>query len=314
MKREIYLAGGCFWGLQKYMDDEVIGVVATECGYANGRGEKVTYEEVCSQTTGFCETVKVVYDDNKTSLDDILREYFYTIDPTSVNRQGADIGEQYRTGIYYSDANDATIVRMALSDLQKGYRVRIAVEEGPIEKFIPAEEYHQKYLDKNPGGYCHINFEKIRKLKAAVVDAALYEKPSGKELRERLAPVQYDVTQLYMDEKAENDIYAHCSERGLYVDIATGEPLFSSADKLEDFGRTAFRKPVDPNVIMETGGLDGFGDDESAAVSRVGRSYIGRIRRDAGEKYLANSSALRFVPYDELEKQGYGYLIGKIEI
>ena len=180
MKREIYLAGGCFWGLQKYIDSEVNGVISTECGYANGRGEKVTYEEVCSQTTGFCETVKVVYDDNKTSLDDILREYFYTIDPTSVNRQGADIGEQYRTGIYYSDANDAPIVRMALSDLQKGYRVRIAVEEGPIEKFIPAEEYHQKYLDKNPGGYCHINFEKIRKLKAAVVDAALYEKPSGK--------------------------------------------------------------------------------------------------------------------------------------
>ena len=225
MKREIYLAGGCFWGLQKYIDSEVNGVISTECGYANGRGEKVTYEEVCSQTTGFCETVKVVYDDNKTSLDDILREYFYTIDPTSVNRQGADIGEQYRTGIYYSDANDAPIVKRALSDLQKGYRIRIAVEEGPIEKFIPAEEYHQKYLDKNPGGYCHINFEKIRKLKAAVVDAARYERPSGKSSGKGLR--WYNMMSLsYTWTRKPRTIYTLIARKGDFMWILPQESRF----------------------------------------------------------------------------------------
>ena len=155
--REIYLAGGCFWGVQRYFD-QFDGIVSTETGYANGSTEAPSYEDVCAGS-GHAETVKIVYDETATDLVTILGYYFRVIDPLSVNRQGHDIGVQYRTGIYYVDDADLQVIDEEVEKVSREYGAPLAVEVRRLESFYPAEEYHQKYLDKNPGGYCHIPWE-----------------------------------------------------------------------------------------------------------------------------------------------------------
>ena len=155
MEHVIYLAGGCFWGTQHYFD-LVPGVIRTQVGYANGRTEHPSYEQVKHEHTGHAETVEVVYDPACLDLDELLELYFRAIDPVSVNQQGHDVGEQYRTGIYYTDPADLPVIRACLDGLQKQYTQPLAVECMPLEQFFTAEEYHQKYLEKNPNGYCHI--------------------------------------------------------------------------------------------------------------------------------------------------------------
>lgn len=163
-KKQIYLASGCFWGTQKYFD-QVRGVLNTEVGYANGTTQAPTYEEVCHCGTGHAETVHVTYDAEQISLEELLQLYYDVINPTSVNRQGEDVGSQYRTGIYYVDAEDVEVIEQSLRQLQTRFEKPIAVEAKPLENFFRAEEYHQKYLDKNPGGYCHISPAKIEQVK-----------------------------------------------------------------------------------------------------------------------------------------------------
>lgn len=153
--KEIYLAGGCFWGTEHYFK-QIDGVVDTEVGYANGRTENPTYKEVCTDKTGFAETVHVMYDPAKVSLKFLLEMFFKAIDPTSVNRQGHDTGTQYRTGVYYTDKDDETVINEAFADEQKHINGKIAVENLPLRNFYKAEDYHQNYLDKNPNGYCHL--------------------------------------------------------------------------------------------------------------------------------------------------------------
>lgn len=164
MCKEIYFAGGCFWGLQKYFN-LTGGVLETEVGYANGVIANPTYEMVCSGNTGHAETVKVVYDDDLTSLRYLLEMFYDVIDPTSLNRQGNDAGTQYRTGIYFVDEADKMPIIESLRELQKQYTKPLAIELMPLENYHRAEEEHQNYLEKNPGGYCHIGekaFEKAR--------------------------------------------------------------------------------------------------------------------------------------------------------
>lgn len=164
---EIYLAGGCFWGMEKYILS-LQGVVSTEVGYANGHKLNPTYEEVCRHNTGHAETVRVEYDPKVIPLDFLLSVYYQAIDPTSVNRQGGDVGTQYRTGIYYVEPSDRIIIDHSIKELAEKYTAPIAIEVKPLENFSSAEEYHQKYLDKNPGGYCHIGkalFEKAKQAK-----------------------------------------------------------------------------------------------------------------------------------------------------
>ena len=153
--KEIVLAGGCFWGVEKYF--EVIpGVIHTDVGYANGIINNPTYEQVCSGRTNFAEAVRVSYDPTKVSLPFLLNMYFQVIDPTSRNRQGNDIGTQYRTGIYYTDPADLPAINTSISQLAQQYADPIAIEVEPLRNYYLAEDYHQNYLDKNPGGYCHI--------------------------------------------------------------------------------------------------------------------------------------------------------------
>lgn len=153
--KEIWLAGGCFWGMQKYMDG-IHGVVETDVGYANGHTESPTYQQVCAHTTGFAETVRVVYNPGEISLAFLLELYYQAVDPTSVNRQGGDIGDQYRTGIYYTDEAELPVIRASIDTLAATLDKPVAIEVAPLINYYLAEEYHQKYLEKNPGGYCHI--------------------------------------------------------------------------------------------------------------------------------------------------------------
>lgn len=155
-RRILYLAGGCFWGCQKYFD-LLPGVIRTQVGYANGPIANPSYEQV-KRHAGHAETVRVEYDPSALPLGALLDAYFRVIDPTSVNKQGEDEGIQYRTGIYYVDEADAPVIQAALKALAAGFDRPLAVECLPLENFYPAEEYHQKYLEKNPGGYCHIRF------------------------------------------------------------------------------------------------------------------------------------------------------------
>lgn len=165
--KEIYLAGGCFWGTEHFLK-QIEGVEATRVGYANGNIVNPTYQQVCTGTTNFAETVKVQYDPDKADLPFLIDLYFKTIDPTSLNCQGNDRGTQYRTGIYYTDVADLPVIRETVNRLAANYTRPLEVEIEPLKNFYPAEEYHQDYLDKNPGGYCHINpalFDLARKAK-----------------------------------------------------------------------------------------------------------------------------------------------------
>jgi len=158
MKKEIYLAGGCFWGVQAYME-RIKGVLETIVGYANGETENPSYYDI--KKTGHVETVKVVYDNDILSLTKLLDLFFKVIDPTVTNRQGHDIGTQYRTGIYYLNSNDKDKINSFIKDKQKEYRNKIVTEVTELDNFYLAEEYHQDYLKKNPSGYCHIDLNSI---------------------------------------------------------------------------------------------------------------------------------------------------------
>ncbi len=152
--KTIYLAGGCFWGMQQFFD-QFDGVVRTEVGYANGPDKAPSYEDVCADS-GHAETLRIDYDESVISLPDLLRYYFMVIDPLSVNRQGHDEGIQYRTGIYYTHEKLLPDIREVYDAEEKKAGAKLAVELEPLRNFFSAEEYHQKYLVKNPGGYCHI--------------------------------------------------------------------------------------------------------------------------------------------------------------
>jgi peptide methionine sulfoxide reductase msrA/msrB len=153
--KDIYLAGGCFWGTEHYFK-QIVGVLDTEVGFANGHTENPTYKEVYTDTTGYAETVHVRYNPDIASLEFLLRMLFKAIDPPSLNRQGHDEGTRYRTGIYYRDADDLSIIEKVYQEEQKSYSQPLVVEKQPLENFFKAEEYHQDYLDKNPDGYCHL--------------------------------------------------------------------------------------------------------------------------------------------------------------
>lgn len=158
--KEIYLAGGCFWGTEKYLS-LISGVVKTDVGYANGNTENPSYEEVCHNNTGHAETVRVVYDPVQIRLEYLLELFFDVIDPTSLNRQGQDVGTQYRTGIYFVDFSDEAIIISSINKLQISYNKPIVIQVLPLKNYYMAEEYHQKYLDKNIHGYCHIEQHKF---------------------------------------------------------------------------------------------------------------------------------------------------------
>ena len=154
--KEIVLAGGCFWGVEAYISRKN-GIIETEVGYANGHVENPTYQDVCGKGTGHAEVCRVKYDEAVVSLEEVLAYFWKIIDPTVADRQGPDIGNQYRTGIYYTDEADLETILKTKEEEQKKYEKEIVTEVEPLKTYFPAEEYHQKYLEKNPNGYCHID-------------------------------------------------------------------------------------------------------------------------------------------------------------
>ena len=307
-QRIIYLAGGCFWGLEAYME-RIQGVTDAVSGYANGKGDTTNYQLL--HATDHAETVKVTYDPNKISLDKLLQYYFRVIDPTSINKQGNDRGRQYRTGIYYQNEQDKAVIEAALKTLQSKYQVPIQIEVEPLKNYVEAEEYHQDYLKKNPNGYCHID---IKKADEPLIDDKKYPKPSDAELKQKLTALQYDVTQGKHTERSFSNEYWDNFSPGIYVDITTGEPLFSSKDKFESgCGWPSFTKPIAAEVA-EYQKDNSFNMTRIEVLSRSGHAHLGHVfddgpRDKGGLRYCINSASIKFIPLDEMEKQGYGDLI-----
>lgn len=319
-RAELYLAGGCFWGTEHFLK-QINGVIETRVGYANGHGSNPTYQEVCTDTTGFAETVHIFYNPQVLPLTLLLQLYFETIDPTSLNRQGSDVGTQYRTGIYYTDRNDLPLIEAELYKLGRQYSEMIEVEVMPLHNFYAAEDYHQDYLDKNPSGYCHIPrsmFEMARRANDPASQPKTYERPSDAALRERLSPLEYEVTQHAATERPFDNRYDDEFRLGIYVDITTGEPLFLSTDKFDSgCGWPAFTKPIDRHLVAEHRDTS-HGMDRIEVRSALGNAHLGHVfpdgpRHTGGLRYCINSASLRFVPKDEMEKEGYGAYIPLLE-
>lgn len=312
-KSTIYLAGGCFWGIEKLMRS-IPGVTNTVSGYANGAEEaKANYNAVCSGQTGFREAVLVEYNPGQISLDALLLAYFYVIDPTAINRQGNDIGSQYQAGIYYADdQSKETVERIAA--IEAGRVKGFAVEIEPLHCFYPAEEYHQGYLDKNPGGYCHIPAEKIKLFSHLSIDPGQYRLPAAEIIRKALTDQQFRVTQESATEPPFSHPYWNSQGKGIYVDIVTGEPLFSSTQKYQSScGWPAFSGPIEQPVITARKDLS-HGMSRTEVRSRAGNSHLGHVftgdpESPNGVRYCINGASLRFIPYEEMEAAGYGALL-----
>jgi len=312
--KTIYLAGGCFWGLEAYMQ-KLNGVEDAISGYANGKTENPSYYDL--KTSGHAETVKVIYNPEIISLEDILAHYLRVVNPVSVNKQGNDVGTQYRTGIYYTDEAEKAIIENVLAKEQTKHDKPIAIEVEPLRHFYEAEEYHQDYLEKNPGGYCHIDLsladKPLDKDEEPIIDSSRYIKPSDEDLKKNLTDIQYDVTQNSATERAFSHEYHDSFKRGIYVDITTKEPLFSSTDKFESgCGWPSFSKPISKDVVK-------YFEDNSHFMhrtevrSRSGNAHLGHVFNDGpkelgGQRYCINGASLEFIPYDEMDEKGYGYL------
>ncbi len=314
-RREIYLAGGCFWGLELLMS-KMSGVTETCVGYANGTNkEDANYRKVCYGNTGFRECVRVGYNPDDTTLDRLLFAFYHVIDPTITDRQGADFGPQYQTGIYWTDEETAAAV-MRLSDTIKPRHKHFAVELIPLKNFFEAEEEHQMYLEKRGGGYCHISKKEIDELTSSLIDPGHYKMPS----KEQIDALDHHTHRVIIGggtEAAFIGKYDKHFERGLYVDVITGEPLFSSKDKFEcGCGWPAFTQPIDPLVVTEKEDYS-FGMYRSEVRSRISDGHLGHVFEESwvkptGRRYCINSVCLRFVPYDKMDADGYGYLKGLV--
>lgn len=315
---DVWFAGGCFWGVEAYMA-RIYGVYDVTSGYAGGTTANPTYEEVLTGDTGYAETVHLRYDPERVTLDELLDRYFLIIDPTLLNQQGNDRGTQYRTAIFYDDPADRTAILDAIAEEQKRYDKPIVTEVEPLTHYYLAETYHQDYLEKNPDGYCHVDFSSLENQSIPQrIDPLDYPKPSDAEIRRMLTDEQYRITQEDGTEAPYDNEYNNHYEPGIYVDIVTGEPLFSSRDKYDSgTGWPSFTKPIDPAVVTEHEDRSFF-TVRTEVRSRSGDSHLGHVFNDGppdagGLRYCMNSAALRFVPEAEMEAQGYGHLLGTLE-
>jgi len=296
--REIFFAGGCFWGVQTYFKS-IYGVAEVTVGYANGKTQNPTYYDIA--TTGHVEAVNVKYDSSRVTLKTLLEYFFKIIEPTTLNKQGNDIGTQYRTGIYYVDDSDLAIIKSAIEDEQKKYKTLIVTEVLVLDNYYLAEEYHQDYLEKNPNGYCHIDFSKLNDM-----------------VKQKLTPIQYKVTQENGTEPPFKNEYWDNHKKGIYVDIVTGEPLFISTDKFDSgCGWPSFTRPIKPDNIIEKRDTT-HGMIRTEVRSRGSESHLGHVFDDGpidegGLRYCINSAALRFIPIEEMETSGYGGFLSLIK-
>ena len=217
---------------------------------------------------------------------------------------------QYRSGIYFTDPDDEEIIRGSLALLQESYKKPVVIEAKPLEHFFSAEDYHQKYLDKNPGGYCHISRAKFEDAKRAVDTTTLYRPKDKTDLRQKLSDLQFDVTQNSATEPPFRNEYFDTFESGIYVDITTGEPLFASDDKFESgCGWPAFSRPIAEKLVKEipdhSHGRERVEVRSSAGDAHLGHVFTDGPKKSGGLRYCINSASLRFIPKDKMKEEGY---------
>ncbi len=300
--KTIYLAGGCFWGVEGYFS-KVTGVVDVVSGYANGKSDSTSYHEL--KSTDHAETVEVRYDSSVVTLEELLLHYFRIIEPTSVNRQGNDIGRQYRTGVYYTDEVDKKVVEKVFSQMETVYG-QLAVEVEPLVHFVKAEDYHQDYLANNPNGYCHINLSMAEE---SLFDA-VYQNPSEEEMRQMIDELSYSVLRENHTEVAYTSELNQEFRMGIYVDKLTGEPLFSSKDKFDaGSGWPSFSKPIIASAVCYVEDSS-HGTTRVEVRSRAGDNHLGHVFlddmvTDGGRRYCINGASLEFISYEEMEERGY---------
>ncbi|QKF91826.1 bifunctional (RS)-methionine sulfoxide reductase A/B [Campylobacter sp. CCUG 57310] len=322
--KTIVLAGGCFWGTEAYLK-QLPGVKDTYVAYANSKVPNPSYQQVSYGNTNAAEAVYVEYDEYVIDLPHLLKYFFYTIDPTSLNKQGNDRGTQYRTGIYFTDPKDEAEILAFIKEKQKEYSKPIVVEVMALQNISKAEEYHQDYLTKNPNGYCHVTFESLppkdavlsSKKKEAKMDMdklKSYQNKNDAQLKSELSDLSYDVVKNSATERPFTSELNDEKREGIFVDITNGQPLFSSYDKFNSgSGWPSFTKPIDGSLLGEVAD-NSYGMRRVEVRTSLSDSHLGHVfddgpRDKGGLRYCINGAALKFIPKEDMEKEGYGYLI-----